>query len=57
MLDKAAQDHVSKRPQKRGGAENRLPQAEVSAMEFAKAVERPDQQIAFPWRLFSRRPA
>jgi hypothetical protein len=57
MLDKATQDDLSKQPQKRGSGENRRSkQTRPSAAEVAELVERPDQQIAFPWRLFSRRP-
>jgi hypothetical protein len=57
MLDKAAQEDLNKRPKKGGDAAKALAQVEPPAVEFAKALERPNQQITFPWSLFSRRPA
>jgi hypothetical protein len=69
MMDKAAQEDMSKGPTKRRaerGSERgperrseRKPSAVqlVDAVEAVEAVEPPEQQITFPWRLFSRRPA
>jgi hypothetical protein len=57
MLDRAAQEDVGKRPTKKGRLARRLPQADSSPVEFAQPVKSPDQQITFPWSLFSRRSA
>jgi hypothetical protein len=57
MLDRAAQEDVSKRRTKKARVDGGLPQAEPSPQEFADSVKPPDQQIAFPWNLFSRRSA
>jgi hypothetical protein len=57
MLDKAAQEDVGKRPTKKGGLGARLPQPDPSPVEFANTAKPPDQQITFPWSLFSRRSA
>lgn len=57
MLDKAALEDVSKRPTKKSRPEISLPRPEPSSKELANSVKPTDQQIAFPWSLFSRRSA
>jgi len=59
MMDKAAKEDVSKRSAKKRPVvlAGRLPQTDPSSVEFAGTVKPPDQQIAFPWSLFSRRSA
>jgi hypothetical protein len=56
MLDKAAREDLGKAPTKKGRLGGRLPHADPAPVEFAKAPK-PDQQITFPWSLFSRRSA
>jgi hypothetical protein len=57
MMDKAAQENVSKRPTKKDRLESRFPQADSPPAEFANTVKPIGQQFAFPWSLFSRRSA
>jgi hypothetical protein len=63
MMDRAAQEDISKRPATRRAERRpergpeRPSERKPSAVQFVEAVERPEQQITFPWRLFSRRPA
>jgi hypothetical protein len=57
MLDRAAQEDFSKRSPKRRRLGARLAAADPAPAERANTVKPPDQQIAFPWNLFSRRPA
>jgi hypothetical protein len=55
MMDKAVQEDLRKRPVKKSRLENQLPRADPSPVEATATL--PDQQIAFPWSLFSRRSA
>jgi len=57
MMDKAMQEDPRKRPVKKGRLDNRIPQTAPSPAEVATAATLPDQQIASPWSLFSRRSA
>jgi hypothetical protein len=58
MLDRAAQEDFGKRSPKSARLEARRPAADPAPAELAKTgAKAADQQIAFPWNLFSRRSA
>jgi hypothetical protein len=56
MMDQAAQADLGKRPTKKGRLQRLLTQPDPP-VELDNTVKPPDQQIAFPWNLFSRRSA